>query len=782
MKKVDFNSGWYFTREGGKPEAVSLPHDAMQSERRDENAPAGAASGYYYGGVYTYTKTFTLTEEEIAGSLLLQFEGVYRNAQVTVNDIDISVPPYGYSPFFVDLQGSVHPGENTIVVVADNSAQPDSRWYTGGGIYRPVWLWQGPEEALKPECIRVSTLTYAPPVVRVDVDYSGSALVHIEILDGDTVLAMADGKTAEFTLPDAKLWSAQTPNLYTCKVTAGEDKAQTVFGIRIVEYGTDGLTVNGQKVLLKGGCLHHDHGILGARCFAESEERRVRILKQVGYNAIRSAHNPCSPALLEACDRLGMYLMDETWDMWYNHKNKSDYATDFPENYKADLQALVRRDFNHPSVILYSIANEISEPVTDKGLALEREIIEELHAADPSRPVTAGINLMILSMAASGKGIYKEEGGMNDAMTQKPKKSAKKQKASGSLLFNMITNMIGTNMNNMANGKKADSVTSPCLDALDIAGYNYASGRYPLEGKAHPNRIIFGSETFTQDIGKNWEMVEKYPYLIGDFMWTAWDYLGEAGAGAWSYDSNAKGFSKPYPWLLADAGAVDILGNPGAPAGYAAAVWQTDEKPGIYVQPVNHSHQPVFISTWRGSNGIASWSWQGCTGKKAIVDVFVPCGEQVRLEINGRPVGIKKVKLHKVQFKTKYTPGTIEAIALDASGKEISRSGLSTAQSSHKISLLPEGSATPGHVVYLPVNICDVNGVVESNADEKITIHVEGGELLAFGSANPCTTESYLSGSYTTYYGQALAVVRCGEETVTVTAKGETLPAVQVTL
>lgn len=573
MKKIDFNSGWYFTRKGCEPIAVTLPHDAMQGERRDENAPGGAASGYYYGGVYTYTKTFTLTEEEAAGSLLLQFEGVYRNARVTVNDTDIPVPPYGYSPFWVDMHGAVHPGENNLTVVADNSAQPDSRWYTGAGIYRPVWLWEGPAEALAPKCIRVSTLTYAPPAVRVAVDYKGSAPVRIEILDGDTVLAAADGTAADVTLPDAKLWSAETPNLYTCRVTTGGDAAQTTFGIRIVAYSPDGLTVNGQKVLLKGGCLHHDYGILGARCYAESEERRVRILKQVGYNAIRSAHNPCSPALLEACDRLGMYLMDETWDMWYSHKNKFDYATDFPKNYKTDLQTLICRDFNHPSVILYSIANEISEPVTDKGLALEREIIDELHAADPSRPVTAGINLMILNMAARGKGIYKEEGGMNDAVAQKSTKPTKKQKASGSLLFNMITNMIGTNMNKMANGKKAD-----------------------------------------------------------------------------------------------------------------------------------------------------------------------------------------------------------------AAGNEIASSSLSSAQGGRKIELLPEETAAPGRIVYLPVNICDANGVVESNTDEKITVQVEGGELLAFGSANPCTTESYLAGSYTTYYGRALAVVRCGDGAVIVTAKGETLPAVQVTL
>jgi beta-galactosidase len=189
----------------------------------------------------------------------------------------------------------------------------------------------------------------------------------------------------------------------------------------------------------------------------------------------------------------------------------------------------------------------------------------------------------------------------------------------------------------------------------------------------------------------------------------------------------------------------------------------------------------VYVSTWRGSNGIASWSWSGCEGKKAIVDVFVPDGEKVRLEINGKPVGTKKVTLHKAQFKTRYVPGMIEAVSLDANGNEISRSVLSSAKENHRIALQPENGAMPGRIVYVPVSVCDENGVVECNADEKITVQVEGGELLAFGSANPCTTESYLSGSYTTYYGRALAVIRCKEKTVTVTAKGERLPKVRVT-
>lgn len=261
-----------------------------------------------------------------------------------------------------------------------------------------------------------------------------------------------------------------------------------------------------------------------------------------------------------------MYVMDETWDMWFHHKSRFDYASDWRENYQYDLKALVARDFNHPSVLMYSIGNEVSEPAEEEGLAVIREMVEYLHAEDLNRAVTGGFNLMIIASAKKGKGIYNEEGG---------RKNDNDKAISGmnSTVFNMITNMVGTGMNRSANSKKADMATAPALELLDIAGYNYASGRYPLEAEAHPQRVIVGSETFPQDIAKNWKMVKAYPYLIGDFMWTAWDYLGEAGLGAWTYTPDGKGFNKPYPWLLADCGALDILGNPNGELYLAQAAW-----------------------------------------------------------------------------------------------------------------------------------------------------------------------------------------------------------------
>ena len=733
MKRISFNDHW--TCNGL---SVTLPYDAMLHEKRDPHALCGSAGAFFPGGSYVYEKTFELPEAE---HVLIHFEGVYKNAKVFINDQEAGGAAYGYIPFFVNADEYLADGENTIRVECEATDQPDSRWYSGAGIYRPVWMWTGPANSIEPESVRISTVSSSPAVIRVQSPKS--VKVEVEGISGE-------GTDFELTIPGAKLWNEDSPNLYTAKVSNGVDSEEITFGIRRVEWSNQGLFINGKETLLRGGCLHHDNGVLGAATYDESEYRRVKLLKDAGFNAIRSAHNPCSRAMLEACDELGMYMMDETWDMWYYHKTKHDYASQWRENHLSDLAAMVSRDFNHPSVILYSIGNEVSEPAKPEGVKAAKEMVEYLHKADPTRPVTAGMNLMILTRSAKGNAIYDENGeGRDDS-------SEKKMSGMNSTMFNMIASMVGTGMNKGANSKKADAVTTPVLDALDIAGYNYASGRYPLEGKAHPNRVIYGSETFPQDIAKNWAMVRKCPYLVGDFMWTAIDYLGEAGIGAWAYTPDGKGFNKPYPWLLADAGAMDILGDPTGELFHAAAVWGKLDKPVICVQPVNHPGVKPAKAVWRGTNAIPSWSWSGCEGNKAIVEVYTDA-PTAELKINGRTVGTKKVKDCKATFKVKYEPGTITATA---GGKTVTLNSAGDAG----IVIRPEKSeAKPGEVVYVPVSIADKNGIVESNEDRKLSVTVEGGELLGFGSANPRTEERFDAGEYTTYYGRALAVVRAGK-------------------
>ncbi len=734
MIRYNFNDNWSCN---GKD--VSLPHDAMILEARQADAPGGSAVGFFPGGKYTYEKKFDLPADWAGKNVKLQFEGVYKNAQVSVNGKALGGAPYGYIPFWVDC-GVLHEGENTITVTCDNENQPDSRWYPGAGIYRPVWVWVG--DGITAEEVRITTVSIDPAVVSVTVD--GQA-VEAEILDNGAVIASGSG---EITVPNAKLWCEENPYLYTCRVADQEIK----FGIREVKWSNKGLFINGKETKLRGGCVHHDSGILGTATYDESEWRRVKILKEAGYNAIRSSHNPCSRAMLDACDYYGMYMMYESWDMWFHHKSPYDYATDWRKHYLSDLKAMVDRDYNHPCVIMYSIGNEVSEPAKPEGIEKTKEMVAYLHELDATRAVTGGFNLMIIGNAAKGKGIYDEESGgrKND--------NDKAMGGMNSTMFNLITSMVGTGMNKAANSKQADQTTTPCMDALDMAGYNYASGRYAMDGKLHPDRLIYGSETFPHDIAKNWAMVKQYPYLIGDFMWTAWDYLGEAGLGAWAYTPDGKGFAKPYPWLLADCGVFDILGNPNGEAFWASAVWGKLEKPEIAVQPVNHPGKTPAKGAWRGTNAIPSWSWNGCEGNKAVVEVYFDCAK-VELLLNGKSMGKKAVKGCKAIFKTKYAPGKLEAIAYDASGKELARNTLETAKAAN-VHICPEKkSAKVGGIVYVPITIGD-GKIVESNADQKLTVIVEGGELLAFGSANPRTEEVYHSGTFTTYYGKALAVVR----------------------
>ena len=774
MNSNPFNQNWKFRKQGREEtQTVTLPHDAMIHERREPNGAGGSAHGFFPGGIYVYEKNFTAPAEWADKTVFIEFEGTYRNSVVSINGKSVGGRAYGYVPFRICADPLLnYGGENTITVTVDNSQLPNSRWYTGSGIYRPVNLIVGNKTHIEWQGVRVSTISYQPARIKVETESNGGEAV-VEILDGDKVVASGRGASLELDIPDAKLWSDETPYLYTCYVTLAEhgqvvDEVTQRFGVRKVEWNSKGLFINGKETLLRGGCYHHDNGILGAATFDKSEERRVRIMKEAGFNALRSSHNPTSRAMLEACDKYGMYLMDETWDMWYSHKNKFDYASNFEKDWREDIRSMIERDFNHPSVILYSIGNEVSEPAQEKGVKLAKEMVEYIHSLDRNRAVTGGINLMIISRSAKGKGIYKEDGGRDDGG---------KQNAMGgmnSTIFNMITSMVGPGMNKGANGKKADVVTSPVLDALDIAGYNYASGRYPLEGKAHPDRVIFGSETFPQDIYKNWQMVKKYPYLVGDFMWTAWDYLGETGIGAWSYTPDGKAFDKPYPWLLADVGALDLLGNPNGELFLAQAAWGLLKKPAIAVQPVNHHGIKPAKSVWRGTNALPSWSWQGCEGNKAIIEVYADAAT-VELLLNGKSLGKKKIKDCKAIFKTKYAPGTLTAVAYDAGGQELSRNELKSASGSIRLVAEPEETAVKaGNIVYIPISLVGQNGVLERNADCKLTAAVENGELLAFGSANPRTEERYDSGNFTTYYGCAMAIVRAGQAgTVTLSVKNE---------
>ena len=767
MQRTSFNEGWTFYRDDSPTgEPVTLPHDAMIHAPRSADAPSTGEQGNFHGGSYRYEKRFVASAE--AQRTILQFGGVYRRAHVLLNGEELAYHAYGWTPFFVDLTGALRAGEeNLLVVTCDNAAQPDSRWYTGAGIFRPVWLWQGGERCIEPEGVRVRTVSINPTQLEVSID-AGDGDTRFELLDGEKVVAAGWGPCLTLTVPNAHLWSADDPHLYSWRVTLGKggevcDEARGSFGIREIAWSTDGLFVNGERTLLRGGCIHADCGILGAAAEPEADRRRVRMLKEAGYNALRSAHNPASDATVEACDEYGVYLMDEGWDQWFWHKNPYDYADEWRENHLSDLDAMVARDFNHPSVVMWSIGNEVSEPSSNEGLAAIDEMVAYLHEADPGRPVTCGINLAILGSAAAGHSVYNADGD--------PEADDNAGQGLNSTTFNALTQAIGTAMNYMANLPSYDRACSPALDRLDIAGYNYARGRYALEGRAHPGRIVVGSETFHGDVVRNYRAMQKLSYLVGDFTWSAWDYLGEAGCGAWSYGDSDTAFQKSYPWLLANQGAIDICGQPNAELFLAQAAWgRTTSSPLIAVQPLGQGAK-ASKAIWRFSNGIPSWSWSECEGERATVEVFCDA-PVVELRLNGRSISRKRPHDCVCSWSVRYEPGELTATALTARGEVLGSTTLRSAGPAH-VQLRPEPhEAAPGAVAFVDVVVADDAGTVESLDDRPLAAKVTGGELLAFGSARPRTEERYDAGATTTYQGHAQAIVRLsGAEPATLTVR-----------
>ncbi|MCM1578488.1 MAG: glycoside hydrolase family 2 protein [Ruminococcus sp.] len=667
---VDINNSWRFRRTDQPFVSVDLPHDAMLTEKRDSSCRNGVNSGYFPGGKYIYEKTFEISGKDVGKKIVLHFEGVYQNCTVILNGKSVGAHKYGYTAFDVDISDNVQAGENCLRVDVDNSLEPNCRWYSGSGIYRPVSLLI--EELDNPKIV---TKSYDPAVIEVTADADS-----VEILDGDIVAAA--GVPGEITVPNAKLWRAESPHLYTCVIRKDGKERRTVFGIRLLEWDAkNGLRVNGQRILLRGGCIHHDHGVLGACDFYDAEYRRISILKDNGFNALRIAHNPASQITLSICDKLGMYVMNETFDGWYVPKTYHDYARWFESEWKNDITAMVKAAFNHPCVIMYSHGNEVSDTASQKGAETCRMLTDFIHELDDTRPVTAGVNVLLNVYTMLGIGVYKDKGEYKAEPL--PKKGGYKEKKTGSAFFNAMAGKLGSLMFYMAAGKKGDKACKGAADGLDVLGLNYAASRYDDDARNYPNRLMVGSETMAADLPYNWERVKKYPQVLGDFVWSAWDYLGEACIGDWTYHSY-----KGLP-LLAGQGMIDITGKPLAAMYFMQTVWGMRKTPFIGVRPLNHTKEKPTTGAWQFTNAIDSWTWHGYEGTKAVVEVYADAAS-VRLELNGREIGTKPVKKYKTIFKTSYAPGTLTAIALDKNGNEISRHSLNSGTKNIKLSAVPD--------------------------------------------------------------------------------------------
>ena len=777
MEKISFNREWKYTRRGRDgTEIVSLPHDAMLAEERSDLNPSGKNTGWYAGGDYIYEKEFTAPAEWAGKRVFIEFEGVYHNATVWINGEEACFHPYGYTGFYIDMTDRLLLGKrNTVRVRAINSDQPNSRWYSGAGIYRPVYVYVLPEKHILPEGgIRVRTTDYAARKVRVQIATNAPGTVKADILDGDKVIASCEEDTegkAEmlFVLSDAKLWSCDSPRLYTCRVRFGEDEQSTTFGIRQVECSAKkGFCINGERVILRGACIHHDNGILGACAYDYAEERKIRKLLSAGYNAIRSAHNPCSKAMLDACDRLGMLVMDEYVDMWYIHKNKFDYANYMEKEWKNDLLAMVNKDYNHPSVVLYSTGNEVAETAQKRGIKLCGDMTEFLHSVD-DRPVTCGINVFFNLLSSIGFGIYTDDKAEKSAREKKPKK----KKAVGSEFFNNLAGLFGaTTMKIGATMPGVNAKTKDAFANLDVAGYNYGILRYKGDMRRYPDRVILGSETFCADARRFYVMAKKHPAIIGDFVWAGIDYLGEVGIGAWEYDDQAAEFSGGAGWISAGSGRLDLNGREWAEAGYTRAAFELDPVRLGVVRP-DRAFAPHSPSAWRLSNAMESWAWDKCDGCKTKIEVY-SAGKTVELYINGAKIGRKGTgKDGRATFKARYASGTVTAVAYDEKGKELGRKTLKSGGKETKLTLLPEEAQVfaENGLCYVRLQYTDKEGTVKPLARGEIRVQVEGGKLLGLGSACSYNPTGFLTDTTDVYYGEAMAVILPeGKGTVTVRA------------
>ncbi|KQP70040.1 glycoside hydrolase [Microbacterium sp. Leaf288] len=786
-------SGFVNLMGGSESTDVTLPHDAMITLPRSEHASGGAPSAFFPGGEVEYSKRFYVPTEWRARRVALQFDGVYRDAMVYVNDEFAGQWRYGYSVFRLPVDAHLRYGTvNTVRVEA--RAHRDSRWYTGLGIYRDVHLVVTPLAHIIDNAVRVTTpdvdaeravVESAVQVANEDV-ISRRLTLAVEIRDASGAV-VADDRTPVTLRPGAATtvrsrlyvdephrWGVDDPYLYsfTARMLDEEDPATehelvVSFGVRTLRIDPrHGLRINDETVKLRGACIHHDNGPLGAATIRRAEERRIEILKEAGFNAVRSSHYPISPAMLDACDRLGMLVFDEAFDAWTEMNQPFDYTLDFPEWWERDIDAMVRKDFNHPSVILYSIGNEIHEYGSGAGGILSREIAERIRANDETRFITTAVS-SFWAVAGEVIGELKDRldtavaRGVNDVMNEMTE------------FFDAVT------VSDVVTVRTAESHA-----AADIAGLNYAEARYAPDAARFPNRVVLGTETNPRVTAMSWRETLAHDHVIGGFTWTGWDYLGEVGLGRTDYtdDLEVRGGGDPaFPWLTAWAGDIDITGMRRPQSFYREIVYGLRRDPYIAVLRPEHYGRRRLEMQWAWSDAISSWTWDVPVGSRAEIEVYCDADE-VELILNGESLGRRPAGAENdftARFDIEYHPGDLVAVAYrDQVASE--RSTLTTAQGRVLTAHADREQIRndSGDLAFVTIEFADPAGVPNPSRDSSIEVRVDGpGRLQALGTARPATAERFDATSCTTFDGRALAIVRPtgpGEIIVTVGAEGET--------
>ncbi len=775
---------------------VDLPHDWSIESSPEKSNPGGAGEGFFPGGVGWYRKAFSAPAAWQGKRISVEFDGVYRNATVYLNGHKVGTHPYGYTSFAFDLTSYLNfTGSNVLSVRVDNSAQPNSRWYSGSGIYRHVRMvvtdpthvahWgvfvttPGASSASAAVSIRTRVVNESGSAAEVTVKTTLYDRAGREAGTKESTLSLAPAAELEaaqtISIANPALWSPASPTLYKAVSQVSRegkvvDQITTPFGIRSLAWTVEkGLLLNGQSIKLTGGSVHHDNGPLGAAAFDRAEVRRVELLKAAGHNAVRTAHNPPSPAFLDACDRLGLLVLDEPFDMWRAHKVKFDYGTSFDEWSKRDIDAFILRDRNHPSIVIWSIGNEIPELEVAQGKELAKQLADQVRALDSTRPLTLAFPGNTTTPNAQG-----------------------------------------------------------VFSQLDITGYNYnILPTYAADHQRFPQRLMLTTESYPAKSFPLWKVSHDNPYILGDLTWTAMDYLGESGIGAWAYGTPAEaqaatqvannmastefidkfflGMAKgedmmaamsklpvdpavkavvamlthDYPWHSAVCGDLDLTGFRKPQSFYRDILWNRGDRVYATVRLPDPEGKKIIAVGWATYPTLPTWSWPGQEGKEMQVEVYSGV-DKVRLFLNDKLIGEKLTgedQEFKATFSVPYAPGTLKAVGLRGD-KPVAQSILSTAGNPARLRITADRTALQADgqdLSYLVVEAVDAQGRLQPHADHDVQFSITGpGIIAAVGNADAQDTASYQGSHRKLFEGRALVVVRTSRQAGTITVKAST--------
>ena len=790
LRKACIDRGWKFCYGDGRAviadasaaeawRSIDLPHDwSVETEAAlaaggtvvgpfSTNSVGKYQTGHTVGGEGWYEKDLLLTADDLKDSrLLLYFEGAYNQAEVYLNGRKMYFNHYGYSSFRFDVTDAVKEGRNALVVRVTNEGS-NTRWYAGSGIYRHVWLVRTPllhidewDTYVQPtgDEVQVQTGVYndgakaKSGIVQVDIkDAEGRVVASSEECKVKLNAGESKQMNVVLTMKDAKRWSPDTPYLYSAVVRVKDAKTKRTdelvkrFGVRTLEFSAEkGFLLNGEETLLRGGCIHHDNGLLGAAAYDRAEDRKLSLMKAQGYNAVRCSHNIPSEHFLDACDSLGMMVIDEAFDQWLRKKNAEDYHRYFDEFCEQDISVMVRRDRNHPSIIMWSIGNEIPGRIEPAGVLAAERLRETVRRYDVTRPVTAAI-------------CGWDEGDEWNAA--------------------------------VSNDERWSKQDNNAFKSLDVGGYNYLFFLYERDHGTHPDRVMFGAESYPKQASENWGMVERLPYVIGDFVWTAVDYLGEAGIGSASYRKEGdQSMFQEWPWYNGWCGDIDLIGQKKPQSYYRDVVWQRAPIAMAVERPVPEgTHQSVSWWGWRLEE--QCWTYPDLVeGAPMTVNVYSR-SPKVRLYLNDELVGEKETSnTFCATFNVGYRQGTLKAVEVDGNEERASCELTTTGQPA-SFRLVPDQQplvADGTDIAYVTIELVDDEGrVVTSDNSTVVNISVAGsGTLLASGNAAPADMESFRSSSPRLHNGRALAILKAGdtEGNIVLTVQSEGLPSSSVSV